>query len=320
VTIWCNGQYGPKALALLGEGVGPHRLLLSAKPTGVLAAGGSEPAFFEADIVCGQPDPAECLRHKGLRWIAVNSAGYTRYDNAAFKETMKERGTAFTNASSVYADPCAQHALSMMLACARELIPSHEAQMSDRGWHYTERRARSVLLTGQTVVFLGFGAIGRRLAELLAPFQMRIYALRRQTRSEAGVRIFPEADITKVFPLADHVVNLLPENEETRTYVNRRRLALLKPTARFYNVGRGTTVDQAALIEALETARLASAYLDVTEPEPLPPTHPLWSTRNCFITPHTAGGEADQDQILVRHFLANLACFAEGRELRDRIF
>lgn len=320
MTIFFNGHYGPRALELLREGTSGHRLILSEKPTSVLAASSAEPAFFEADIVYGQPDPSACMAHRNLKWIAINSAGYTRYDTEAFKEAMKARGTAFTNASSVYADPCAQHALAMILACARELIPSHAAQVSDRGWHYTERRAKSVLLTGQTVVFLGYGAIGRRLAELLAPFQVKLYALRRQTRSELGVRVFPEEDITKIFPLADHVVNILPENEETRNYVNRRRLALFKPSARFYNIGRGVTVDQNALIEALEAGRLASAYLDVTEPEPLPPSHPLWSTPNCYITPHTAGGVAEQDQILVKHFLANLKLLERGNPLVDRVF
>ena len=97
-------------------------------------------------------------------------------------------------------------------------------------------------LNGQTVLLLGYGAIGRRLAELLAPLRMTVYAVRRQTRSEAGVRIIPESDLTRVLPLADHVVNILPDNAETRNYVNARRLACFKPGAKFYNVGRGTTV------------------------------------------------------------------------------
>jgi phosphoglycerate dehydrogenase-like enzyme len=148
---------------------------------------------------------------------------------------------------------------------------------------------------------------------------MTIYAVRRQTRSESGVRVIPEADLTRVLPLADHVVNILSDNESTRNYVNARRLGWFKPGARFYNVGRGTTVDQRALLEALQSGRLESAYLDVMEPEPLPPDHLLWTAPNCHITPHTAGGRRDQDEAIVRHFLANLEAFSRGEAMTDRV-
>ena len=127
--------------------------------------------------------------------------------------------------------------------------------------------------------------------------------MRRQIRSELGVRIVPEEDLTRVLALADHVVNLLPESEGTRRLGQRRRLACFRPGSRFYNVGRGTTVDQDALVAALHAGVPGAAYLDVTEPEPLPPAHPLWTAPNCFITPHTAGGRHDQNEALVEHFL-----------------
>jgi len=174
-------------------------------------------------------------------------------------------------------------------------------------------------LNGQTVLLLGFGAIGQRLVELLAPFKMKIVALRRQTKSESAVRIIAMEQLSSALGEADHVVNILPDNEETKDFVNARRLACFKRGARFYNVGRGTTVDQRALIEALETGRLDAAYLDVMEPEPLPPEHVLWSTRNCFITPHTAGGRHDQDDALVDLFLRNLAAWESGGELVNRV-
>ena len=87
----------------------------------------------------------------------------------------------------------------------------------------------------------------------------------------------------------------------------------------FYNIGRGTTVDQSALLDALHTGKLSAAYLDVTNPEPLPPDHPLWSAPNCYITPHTAGGHHDEFERLARHFIDNLRRFERGEELVDRI-
>jgi phosphoglycerate dehydrogenase-like enzyme len=307
-------------MALLAEGTAAHTLLLAEdRPASVLAVGRRDDALRSADIAFGQPDPGDCLASPGLRWIEVSSAGYTRYDTETFREAMRGRGTAFTNASEVYAEPCAEHVLAMMLALGRQLLASHSTQQGDRSWPYAEHREASSLLRGQTVVLLGYGAIGRRLAELLSPFAPRIYAVRRQIRSEPGVHVVPEEDMTRVLAEADHVVNVLPENEATRNYVNARRISCFKPGARFYNVGRGATVDQNALIEGLESGRIGAAYLDVMVPEPLPPGHALWTTPNCFITPHTAGGRRKGDTELVRHFLRNLRAFEKGQPLEDRV-
>ena len=143
--------------------------------------------------------------------------------------------------------------------------------------------------------------------------------MRRQVRSERGVRILPEEQLSSALGRADHVVNLLPDNEGTRNFVNARRLACLRPGTRFYNVGRGATVDENALLEALRSGRVGEAYLDVFQKEPLPPEHPFWDMPNCFITPHTAGGRHDQDEAIVRHFLANLEAFTRGGQLTDRV-
>lgn len=307
-------------MELLAGGVGTHSLVLAGeRSASVLVPGRRDPALMAADIAFGQPDPVDCVASGSLRWIEVSTAGYTRYDNEAFRGGIRARGAVFTNASQVYAAPCAEHALAMMLAVGRQLLASYATQMGDHGWPLAERRAHSGLIAGSTVVMLGFGAIGRRLAQLLEPFKPRIYAVRRQIHSEPGVRVVPEEDLTKILAEADHVVNVLPESEATRNYVNARRIACFKAGARFYNVGRGATVDQDALIEGLASGRVGAAYLDVTSPEPLPPSHPLWTAPNCYITPHTAGGRRGEGVELVRHFLANLAAFERGADLIDRV-
>jgi phosphoglycerate dehydrogenase-like enzyme len=320
LTIWTNTKFDPAVTQLLHDGTRAHRLVTSAAAsTSVLVAGQTDPALASADIAFGQPDPIDCLRYPNIKWVEVSTAGYTRYDTPEFLETFRTRGAAFTNASAVFADPCAQHVLAMMLSLGRQLLPSHRDQLTDQSWHYEERRYHSRLLTGQSVLMLGYGAIGRRLTELLAPFGMTLYALRRQTRSETGVRIVPETELTRVLPLVDHIVNILPANPATAGYVNARRLACCRPTAKFYNVGRGTTVDQPALAEALRSKKISAAYLDVMDPEPLPPAHELWTTPNCYITPHTAGGRHDQDETIVRHFLQNLAAYESGGAMTDRV-
>jgi phosphoglycerate dehydrogenase-like enzyme len=101
--------------------------------------------------------------------------------------------------------------------------------------------------------------------------------------------------------------------------MNTQRFAVVKPGARFYNIGRGTTVDQDALLRVLESGTLALAYLDVTDPEPLPSEHPLWTAPNCYITPHTAGGHKGEFERLVQHFLGNLRLFEQDEALRGQV-
>lgn len=320
LTVWTNAKFADAATQRLVEGTARHRLIRSAHANvSVLVEGRSDPQLAEADIAFGQPAVADCERWAQLRWIELSTAGYTRYDRDDLRELLRERGTIVTNASGVFAESCAQHVLAMMLGLGRQLPQSLHDQWQDRSWHYTERRYHSRILGGDTVLLLGYGAIGRRLVELLAPFHLKIWAVRRQARSEREVRVLAVDKLSSALAEADHIVNILPENEATRGFVNARRLACVKPGARFYNVGRGPTVDQPALIEALQSGRLDAAFLDVTDPEPLPPEHPLWAAPNCFITPHTAGGRRDQDEALVEHFLANLAAYERGEPLTDRV-
>lgn len=311
LTISCNSLFSPSALALLQQETAGHRL--------IVPDGSAEGTLAGADVALGQPAPEEVMDSPRLRWVHLTSAGYTSYDRADLRAALRERGALLTNSSHVFDEPCAQHALAMLLALARQLPQSLETQRADREWPTGRRRADSYLLNDQTVLLLGFGAIGRRLAELLAPLEMRVLAVRREPRGDEGIEIVREAELEDALGRADHVVNLLPENPSTLGYMDAARLARMKPGVRFYNIGRGATVDQGALVAALRSGRVGAAYLDVTAPEPLPPDHPLWTAPNCFLTPHTAGGHADEDERLVRHFLQNLAAFERGEPLIDRV-
>jgi phosphoglycerate dehydrogenase-like enzyme len=219
----------------------------------------------------------------------------------------------------VYQEPCAEHCLAMILALARRLPQCVTDQQTTRPWNAAEHRIQCRLLTGQTVVILGYGAIARRLVELLRPLHMNVTCVRRKPTGDEGVTIVPEARMDEVLRGADHVVSTLPETGKTVGMFNAQRFASLKNGAIFYNMGRGTTVDQDALLGALRSGNLSAAYLDVTNPEPLPPDHPLWIAPNCHITPHTAGGHHDEFERLARHFLDNLRRFERGEELVDRI-
>lgn len=322
LTVWSNHELWPAAHALFTEQVARLgcRLIQSPRSSrSVLAEGTPDPTLAEADVAYGQPAPEQIVGCPRLRWIALSTAGYTRYDRDEFRTAMRIRGTQVTNASGVFANPCAEHALAMMLALTRNLPREVLNGAGPRAWNYTEGRYTIGTLTGSTVVVLGFGAIGRRLAELLAPFRTRLIGVRRHPRGDEGLEMVRISEVHAVLPHADHVVNCLPDSPETRHFCNAAFLNALRPHACFYNIGRGTTVDQSALEKALRAGQLAGAFLDALDPEPLPPAHPLWSTPHCHVTPHLAGGHRGQDESLVRHFVANLERFLHEEPLTDRI-
>jgi phosphoglycerate dehydrogenase-like enzyme len=321
LTIFCDYHLDADALQLLRDGAAPHRVILPATPSNsFLAERPEDPRFAEADIAFGQPGLAGIAASNRLKWIQVNSAGYTRYDTPDFRALAQDRGLILTNSSSVFANPCAEHVFAFMLAQGRRLPRALRTDLSSSSSDVRDLRAAITCLTGQKVVILGFGAIGARLVELLGPLRMKVTAMRRRPRGDEGVPTFAPSALAAELADADHVVNILPENAESRGFCNEERFGWCQRGAAFYNIGRGATVDQPALVAALASGHLAAAWLDVTDPEPLPDGHPLLTAPNCFITPHVAGGHGREAHALIRHFLANLRLFLKGQPLNDRIF
>jgi phosphoglycerate dehydrogenase-like enzyme len=322
MRIWCDFVPGGAAAELLRGGIGQNELVF--RERGASAR--------HAEVALGQPDPADILAATTLRWLHITSAGYTKFDFPEFWQGVRARGIAVTNSSSVFAEPCAEHALAMILSFARALpwalreqFPSGGAAAAEPShphsptWTSDPIRKRSFLLTDQRIVLVGYGAIARRLIEMLAPFTKNIVGVRRNPRGDEGIRVVGLDRAATELAAADHVVDLLPQSAETEQLFDATRIAQIRPGAFFYNIGRGKTVDQPALIAALTSGRVAAAYLDVTDPEPLPANHPLWRVPNCFITPHSAGGHHNERDRLVEHFLGNLRQYERGQKLTDRI-
>lgn len=306
MDIYCNADFPPAAKELLQQGIAGHRQV---GPLG------------EAEVAFGQPPVDGVITSARLRWVQLTSAGYTNYDRDDVRAALHARGAALTKSSLVFDEPCAEHIVAFMYAQARMLPAALGEQGGARGWPQKEIRGRSRLLRGQSAVICGLGSITRRVIDLLAPLGMDVTVLRRKVAGDEPVRALgwdsPEA--AGALGAADHVLNILPAAPGTDGFFSAARLAALKSDATLYNIGRGNTVDQPALIAALRAGRLRAAYLDVTTPEPLPPDDPLWAAPNCFITPHTAGGHHDESLRLVRHFLDNLSRFAASRPLLDRV-
>jgi phosphoglycerate dehydrogenase-like enzyme len=315
MRIWCNQPFAEAAEQRLRRGVGQHELLF--RP----GVDGANSELEAAEIAFGKPAVTSVLRSTVLRWAHIGAAGYTPWDRQDLFARFHDRGTALTRSSMVYSEPCAEHVLSFMLAWARQLPLAFADQQGARSWRYAELRQQSRLLVGQRVVIFGHGSIGARLVELLQPFRMQIQGVRDRVRGDESIPTLAitDAALDEYLAMADHVIDLLPLNDSTRNAFDAKRFAAIRRGAIFYNIGRGNTVDQDALLQSLQSGHLGAALLDVTDPEPLPPDHPLWSIPNCVITPHSAGGHSTEQERLVDHFLANLRRFESGEPLLDRV-
>lgn len=320
MKIFADAGFSGSALQILQAGVGSHELILPTQATNsVLEQAADDPALMEADIIVGQPSAKSVLASQNLKWLQITSAGYARYDTVEFKDAVREKGIIVTNSSGVFDQPCAEHALAFILAQTRQLPLSLRSrpELGAPEWHGL--RAKCRMLGGQKMVILGYGAIAECLVGMLAPFDIEVIGWRRQARGDEKVPIISSEELPEALASADHVMNILPDNAGTRDFFDGPRFSQFKAGAAFYNIGRGTTVDQDALTEALRSGHLGAAWLDVTEPEPLPPDHPLLTLENCHITPHTAGGHLGETETLARHFLANLRRFSDGQPLKNRI-
>ncbi len=275
-------------------------------------------ALTEAEIFFGwHLDEADFRRAGRLRWIQTPSTGVRRMLHPA----LVESDVLLTCARGVHAPFMAEHVMAWVLAHARRLHGLCSAQDEAR-WtqdDLVERHPPESLL-GKTMLLVGYGATGRELARRAHAFGMRVLAVRR--RPERGSEDADEAggiaDLDRFLPRADVVVDLLPGTDDTAGFFDRRRLNLLPPGAFFANVGRGTTVDEAALEDLLASGRIGGAGLDVFGTEPLPPESPFWELANVQVSPHVAGVAfpALWDR-LIGLFSRNLRAWREGRPLES---
>ena len=318
--IWLGQKLNEDQLARLQSSVQPYEIVhASAQIESVLQTTPRDPSIATCQIAFGQPEVRDVIETKSLAWTALTTAGYTRYDNDEVRSALAARGAQLTNASAVYSEPTAQHLLAMMLAISRQLPLAVADQLGAKSWNQEVIRAQSRLLDSNSTVFLvGFGSIGARLAELLAPFKVNLVGFRRKVRGDESIHMLPIDQLDRHLPQADHVVNILPASPSTIGFFDRARFARFKSGSIFYNAGRGDTVDQDALFDSLN-ANLGQACLDVTTPEPLPANHRLWTHPRCFITPHTAGGLSNEIDRHVDHFIANFERFRAGQPLINRV-
>ena len=205
---------------------------------------------------------------------------------------LRAHGIRLANAAGVNAHAVAEHAMALILALKRHLHTGRDNQAAKQ-WRgmISEIGAREDELGGKTLLVVGLGRIGSRLARLAKAFDMRVVGIRRDASrgGEGADAVYAHDRLHEQLRSADIVALTCPLTPETTNLIDAKALGAMKPTAHLINVARGKVVDEPALIRALQEKRLAAAGLDVTQVEPLPATSPLWAMPNVLITPHTAG-------------------------------
>lgn len=292
------------AVAVAPEGV--RSFLIDA----VEAGGGSVVPVPAAEaIVWADPDdPAGLSKvldaHHTIRWVQLPWAGIEPYVDVV--RAHPER--TWTCAKGVYAEPVAEHALALTLACRRTLGAFARAG--------TWTRPRGEYLLGREVTVVGGGGITESLLRLLAPFGCDVTVVRSTPQPMAGAeRVVASDELDSALSGADVVVLALALTPETVGLIDRRRLDLLAPGAALVNVARGQHVVTDDLIPALDDGPLAAAGLDVTDPEPLPDDHPLWSRPEVLITPHTANTPQMALPLLSARVTDNIRRYLAGEPL-----
>jgi phosphoglycerate dehydrogenase-like enzyme len=244
----------------------------------------------------------------GIRWVQLPSAGVERWLQAG----LIDRERVWTSAVGAYAAPVAEHALALLLAGIRGVATSARAQT----WTKQDLMPRLTTLAGATVGIVGAGGIGRELIPMLTALRAEVVAVNRSGRPVLGaVQTRTLSGIGDFWSDVDHVVIAAPETAETRGLVGAAELARMRPTAWLVNVARGSLVDTDALVRALDAGSLAGAALDVTEPEPLPDGHPLWTHPRAIITPHIANPASTLREGFHERLAENIRRWTAGADL-----
>ncbi len=272
--------------------------------------------ILDADIYCGHakvPVPWEDVVKKDrLQWIQSSAAGLDH----CLSPAVIQSNITVTSASGVLSNQVAEHAIGLAIACTRRLPLFFKQQQHQE---FVRRPTRD--LTGSTVGIVGFGGVGRRLADVLRPFNTRILATDWFPSNKPDYVEFlgPPSSLCKLLANADIVFLCVPLTRETQGMINASTLAQMKKGSILVNMARGKLVIEDALVDALESNHLDSAALDVTPEEPLPRHNRLWTAPNLLITPHVAGQSGNRIDAMTQFFCDNIIRFLHNKTLKNLV-
>ncbi len=310
-------------LLVTGDPQAPYLKALDKLPAGTRVIASADPAVLakaapDADVILnGEFKDPQLFKitfplATRMRWVHALSAGVEH----VLTPEMIASPVPLTNGRGVFRRPLAEWAVGAMLYFQydfRRLIGQQEQGV----WADFDIEE----LGDKTIGIVGYGEIGRAVAERAKPFRCRILALRRKPESSAGDplidRAYAPAQIDEMMAACDFVVAAAPSTPETRGLIGVRQIAALKASAVVINIGRGPVIDEAALIAALESKKIRGAALDVFTVEPLPAGHPFYKLQNVLLSPHSADHTVGWRDLAVQFFLENFARFAKGEPLQN---
>jgi phosphoglycerate dehydrogenase-like enzyme len=245
--------------------------------------------------------------NKSLKWVQLCSTGFS--DNIT--PEILDGSVTLTNSPGIHTIPIAESVLAAMLEHAKRL-GQRRIDQRQRVW----RQIYCSDLEGATVLLIGLGNLGKRIARLCKAFDMRVIGTRRKPEPVENVdQVFPVGELKRYLPEADYVVVVAPHTPETEGLLSEAEFRAMKETCYFINVGRGMVAHEEAMIKALQEGWITGAYLDCFAVEPLPPENPLWGLGNVFLVPHDSHSSPKIGDRLVVQFCENLRRYVTGEPL-----
>ena len=290
-----------------GDHHGPHRDLAPVELERWRAQVARAEVMFDFDWESGSDLLSRAPR---LRWVQATSSGI---GPLVRRLRLAERQVRVTNAAGIHAQPLAEFVLLAVLHFTKEM-PRLERWKAARHWE----KYCALELPGTRMLVVGLGRVGRRVAELASAFGIEVTGVRKSPGlplPEGVARVIGPEELDAHLPGTDFLVLIAPATEETARLLDARRLGLLPERAVLVNIGRGSLVDEPALIDALREGRLRGAALDVFEVEPLPASSPLWDLPNVIVTPHSVSTVPLENERLVDLFIENLHRYLDGEPL-----
>jgi phosphoglycerate dehydrogenase-like enzyme len=255
-------------------------------------------------------------RLKNLRWIQSLSAGPNDVLNAGFDVSQVQ----VTTGSGLHDRTVAEHALGLLLNAARRFYEMRDWQLQCKwpqhlGGPLPDRpKGTFTSLLGANVLIWGYGNIAKMLTPHLIGLGSKVRGVARTPGIRNGIEVYSEDKLPELLPETDALVMILPGSDSTRHALNAERIKLLPKHAWVVNIGRGSSLDEDAMLAALEAGEIGGAALDVFEVEPLPTASPLWKAPNCIVSPHAGGGRPQGAEALITE---NLRKFLAGQELKN---
>lgn len=253
------------------------------------------------------------LNLPNLKWVHYTSSGIGQQ---LYVSELNAKGVITTSSTGSNAEPVAQTGITGLLMLARG-FGSHIHNQAKHDWKPIRGAALPNDLRGQTMLLIGVGAIGKKVAVYAQAFGIKVIGVRRTPKQADDTvdELHPPAKLPELYPRADWIMLCCPLTKETENLLNADAFKRMKKGAKLINVARGEVVDQAAMIAALKSGQLGGASLDAHVPEPLPADSPLWEMPNVIISPHNASASTGNEPRCAEMFIANFGHWARGEAM-----